>query len=167
VRSLIAATTILLLAAFPVARAEEPKKITVGEAIALAQALRSLDGHIVVIKRNGQDDTVVSPWEFASGSLRLRIASDMAIADRIANAAEQGRQAMVKEILQKAGVSELKPGAAETEDFLKQYQEVMDQPATGAQDFARIKASELKLDKNEIPVTVLNALAPILDRDVP
>jgi hypothetical protein len=160
-----AIATVLLLNTTAFAAADDAKKITVGEVIALSQALRNLDGHLIVIKRNGQDETVMVPWEFGSGSLRMKIAGDIAIADRIVNAAEQSRVGMMKEAMHKAGVAELKPGAPETDAFLKQYQETMEQPAAGAKDLQRIKASELKLDKNEIAVTVLAALKPILDAD--
>jgi hypothetical protein len=54
----------------------------------------------------------------------------------------------------------------ESADYQKQYLDLMAQPASGTQDLGRIKTSELKLDRNEIPVTVLAALAPILDQDV-
>jgi len=155
-----------IAACWPSVSYSDPAGITVRDALGLAQGLRNLDGHLVVIKRGGQDETVMIPWEFGSGSLRLRIANDIAILDRITTAAEQVRQALVKEALHNAGATELKPGAPETAEFLKQYEEALDQPASGAQDLARIKASELKLDRNEIPVTVLTALKPILDMDV-
>jgi hypothetical protein len=157
------------LAVAPLAHAGDvkPTSITVREVLSLAQGLRNLDGHIIVIKRNGQDDTVMIPWEFGSGSLRLRIANDIAITDAVVSKAEQARQSIFKEALAKAGgVPELKPNTPEYAAFLKQYEDLLDQQAPGGLDLAHIKASELKLDKNEIPVTVLTALKPILDIDV-
>ena len=158
--ALIAA--LLTLPAAPL-RAEPPAKITVRQAISLAQALRNLDGHMTVIKQNGADQTIMIPWEFGSGSLRLRIANDLSIAAAVEASFETARKAVIKEI---GGAATPNPGTPEYEALLKQMNDVLDQPAGGAQDLARIKASELKLDKNEIPITVLTALEPILDNDV-
>jgi hypothetical protein len=147
-------------------------KITLAQAQPLSVALRNLDGHLIVIKQNGQDATIMTPWEFGSGSFRLRIANDITILDAALKTAEDTRIAIVKELLKKASdrtgatVTEIKPDMPENAEFQKQFADLMVQPAAGTQDLGRIKVSELKLDKNEIPVTVLSALAPILDQDV-
>jgi hypothetical protein len=142
-----------------------PPVLTVAQAIPLSTALRNLDGHMVVIKQNGADNIVMIPWDFGSGSLRLRIANNLTILAAVEKSAEEGRQAIVREILKKAGGTEIKPGTPEREDFDRQYLELMGQPAPGGKDLARIKASELKLDRNDIPVTALSAMAPLLDID--
>ena len=161
--ALIAAA--IALAASPV-RSAEPARITVREALALAQALRNLDGHMTVIKQNGsQDQTVMIPWEFGSGSLRLRIANDLTIVAAVEASLEKARQSIVKEILKNHDATEIKPGTPEYDQFMKQYAEILEQPAAGAIDLGRIKASELRLDKNEIGVTILQALKPIMDAD--
>jgi hypothetical protein len=147
-------------------------KISLALAQPLATALRNLDGHIIVIKQNGQDATIMTPWEFGSGSLRLRIANNIIIVDAALKTAEDTRIAIVKELLKKASdrtgapVTDIKPDMPESAEFQKQFADLMAQPAAGTQDLGRIKTSELRLDKNEIPVTVLSALAPILDQDV-
>jgi len=147
-------------------------KIALTLAQPLSVALRNLDGHMIVIKQNGQDATVMTPWEFGSGSLRLRIANNITILDAALKTAEDTRLAIIKELLKKASdrtgspVTEIKPDMPESAEFQKQFADLMAQPAAGTQDIARIKTSELKLDKNEIPVTVLSALGPILDQDV-
>jgi hypothetical protein len=154
------------LAAGP-ARSDEAKKVTLGDALTLAPALRNLDGHATVIKQNGQDATVVIPWEFGSGSLRLRISIDLNITKEAERIVEDSRAAIVKEILKdKPAGSSIAAGTPELDEFQRQIKEVLAQPLPGGQDLARIKASELKLDRNEIPVTVLSALAPVLDMDV-
>jgi len=147
------------------ARTASERAVTVRDAMSLAIALRNLDGHLAIIKQNGQDATVMVPWEFGSGSLRLRIASDLAIASLSEKAAEDTRLAIVKEILKKSGGNEVKPGTPDYEELVRQYEQATALPAPGARDLAKIKASELKLDKNEIPVTVLQALWPILEQD--
>lgn len=163
---------ILFLAGLGPAIAGETGKITVQEAQQLSTALRNLDGHMVVVKQNGTDNVIMQPWEFGSGSLRLRIANDIAIVDHSMKLIEEARVGLVKEGLKKVkartgeDATDMKPGTPEYDEFQKQYADLIAQPAPGTQDLARIKASELKLDKNEIPGTVLTSLGPILDNDV-
>jgi hypothetical protein len=163
---------VLILVPIP-AKAENPGKITIAQAAAMATALRNMDGHIIVVKQGGIDNMVMIPWDFGSASLRLRIASDIAILDGVARSVETSRQAIIKELLAKANertpdksVTEIKPGMPEYEEFQRQYADLNGSPAPGTQDLARIKASELHMDRNDIPVTVLSALGPILDDDV-
>lgn len=159
------------LLAFTLAHAGDGK-ITAQETQQLATALRNLDGHMIVVKQNGSDGTLMIPWEFGSASLRLRIASDLAIVDHSLKLIDDSRQAIVKELLRKReqrtgekDVANIKGTDPEYAEFEKQFAELMASPAPGTQDLSRIKASELRLDKNEIPVTVLAALKPILDVD--
>lgn len=153
---------IALTGAIP-AMAAEPLKVS--QAVALVVALRNLDGHLVIVKQSGADNTVMIPWEFGSGALRLRVASNIAILDLVQKTTEDARQAIIAEVTKRSGQAELKPGTPEFDDFQRQFGQMMDGPAAGTERIARIKASELKLDKNEIPVTVLAALGPILDDD--
>jgi hypothetical protein len=159
----------------PIARAEPPATLpaaareasqrpalTVRDALSLAAALRNLDGRAVVIRQNGQDGTVMVPWEFGSGSLRIRIANDLAALAPVERAAEASRQAIAQEVFRDTPAD--KPDPARVEEFQRQYSQVLDTPAAGLGDLARISVSELKLDKNEIAVTVLQALKPILDQ---
>lgn len=159
----------LLISAFAIATisaaAAESPKITVRDALSLAVALRNLDGHMIVIKQGQTENTVMVPWDFASAALRLRTANDLSIVSNVERIAEQARQGLIRSILQKSGEKEIKPGTPEYDDFQKQYNELLDQPAPGTQDLSRIKASELRLEKNEIPVTVLVGLKPILEMD--
>ena len=147
-------------------------KITLAQAQQLSQALRNLDGHLVVIKQNGQDATIMTPWEFGSGSFRLRIANNLTILDAALKTADDTRIAIVKETLKHisdrtgTAATEIKPDVPENAEFQRQYADLMAQPANGTQDLGRIKVSELKLDRNEIAPTVLAALAPILDNDI-
>lgn len=142
-------------------------KITVREALVLAAALRLLDGHTVIVKQpGGTETTVLVPWEFGSGLFRLRVANDLAIVSAVEQAMDRARLSMIRETMQRTGKDELKPGTPEYDAFQKQYSEALDAPAPGAADLAHIKASELRLDKNEIPPTVIAGLKPILDMDV-
>lgn len=164
--------TILFLAGLSPVIGAEGGKITVQQVQALSPALRNLDGRMIVIKQNGSDNVIMQPWEFGSGSLRLRIANNISIVDHSLKLIEEARIAIVKEGLAKRkartgdDAAEIKPGTIEFEETQKQITEFLTQPAPGTQDLGRIKASELRLDKNEIPVTVLSALKPIMDEDV-
>jgi uncharacterized protein YdbL (DUF1318 family) len=152
--------------------AEKSQGITVDQAVQLATALRNFDGHLVVIKQNGAENTVMIPWEFGDGRLRLRVSNNLAILDAAIKSINAAQIAIFKEATQKAsertGKTEvdLPVGTPERIDYDRQNDELLKQPAPGTQDLSRIKASELKLDKNEIPVTVLTALKPILEDDV-
>lgn len=174
-----AVLTVVLLAipalAEPASKPSPPpaKQITVAEALSLLAGLRNLDGHVVVVKQNGQDVTVIQPWDFGSGVLRLHIAWDLDILSKVETAANKSHDTIIREILDKmpAGKDGARPtsipqGTQQFDDLQKQWQAVLDQPAEGAEHLLKIKASELKLDKNEIPVTALAALTPILVDDV-
>ena len=182
VATIITAAVFLALAALPSWASEKPKeppsaadagKVTVQQAINLQTALRNLDGHLVITKQNGQEGTVMVPWEFSNGRVRKRIADDLSIVDAAVKVAETARQAIFKEVVAtfkvapdpKSGVQELKAGTPEHVEYDKQVEELMSAPAAGTQDLAKIKVSELKLDKNEIGGTVIEALGPILVDD--
>jgi len=147
--------------------AQANPKLTVAQALSLLAALQNLDGHQTVVKNNGQDTILMQPWDFGSGLLRLKISNDISIVAAVQKAQDDARQAIIKEILKdKPPGAKIEVGTPEMAEFTQQYGEVLDGPAKGSDDLSRIKASELKLDKNEIPVTVLSALQPILDVDI-
>lgn len=154
----------LLAAASPSAGFGASPAMTVREALSLAVALRNLDGHMVIVK----DGTVMVPWEFGNAGLRMKIADDLEILARVERSADAARVGMVREFLQKlpAGSKDLN-GTPLYDEFQKQYAaQVLDAPAAGVEALERIKASDLRLDRNEIAGTVINALKPILDVDV-
>lgn len=151
---------------------EAAKPITVQEALTLRDGLKGLDGKVVIVKQNGNDVLVPTPWEFNNGKLRLRIANNTAIIERAIKAANDAQQATLKESLAKASarldkpVTELVTGMPERADYDQQYNDLLASPAAGTKDLSRIKASELNLDKNDIPPSVLSSLRPIFDVDV-
>lgn len=163
--ALIAASIASGAAAYAADEKPKPAKVTNEDALKLAVALRNLDGHAASVKNNGQDAVIMIPWDFGSASLRLRIANDLTIAAAVERSVTEARSATFKELIRKAGVKELAAGTKEREDYEKQDRALLDEAAPGSQDLARIKVSELKLDKNEIAVTVIEALRPILDDD--
>lgn len=168
----VLAVALALLFAAPALAQDKPERITVGQSLSLLAALRNLDGRVVVVKQNGADVTVVMPWDFASGSLRLKIATDITILAKVEKTADDARQAIVREIIKGMPPgpdgrrpADIKPASPEMDIFSRQFGDLLAQPADGTERLVRIKSSELKLDKNEIPVTALSAMEPILDAD--
>lgn len=171
-KTLAAAALALLLAASAALGEAARPKITVADALSLLAALRNLDGRAVVAKRDGVDTTVVVPWDFASGSLRMRIARAITALAAVERDTEEARKAVLTEIMAKMPPDKegrrptmIPGGTPEFDDFQRQIEGILRAPAAGADALPRIKVGELKLDRNEIPVTALSALSPILDDD--
>lgn len=183
----LSAIMILILAWPMPGKATDDKKINLDQAQKLLIALRNLDGHMIVVKQNGADNVVMDPWHFGSAKVRLRISNDINVLEASLKVAQTARQGIFLEAAAKATkrlcdnlpdadkppkecvngrVNELRPGMPEFDEYDRQSKELDAQGAPGTQDLARIKASELNLDRNEIPGTVLSALEPILDNDV-
>jgi hypothetical protein len=164
---------LLALAGASPGAAQAKPPVTVAQGLSLLGALRNLDGRVVVIKgANGADQTVMLPWEFASGTLRIKIAKNIATLAANEKAANDAREAIIKELLGRmpagkdgAKPTTILPGTPEFDRFTVMYGEALEQPAKGSDELLRFKPSELKLEKNEIPVTALAAMAPILDLD--
>jgi hypothetical protein len=169
----IVATLLLTLLIGPAFAQETkvPAKVSVQEAMLLQSGLKGLDGHVVIIKQNGTETGIPTSWEFSNGDLRRRIVSDLNIVESAIKIANEAQQAIFKENAAKAStrlqktVTELEVGMPERTDYDKQTAELMQGSAAGTQDLSKIKVSELKLDKNEIPSSVLAALKPILELD--
>lgn len=163
--TLLASVVVLSTLPLP-ALAQAKPKLTVAQGLSLLAGLKNLDGHVVIVKQGGVETPVLVPWEFGSGSLRLKISGNISILAVTEKAHNDARQAMIKEVLKASGKSTLEPGSEDEREAQRQYDEILAGPVQGSDDLARIKASELKLDKNEISVTALSALGPILDMDV-
>jgi hypothetical protein len=170
VLALVASFLLLIFTSFP-SVAQKSAALTVAQSLSMLQAMRVLDGRTVVVKQNGGETAVVQPWDFGSGALRLRIAKNTTALAEIEKALEDTRQAIVREILKsmppaKDGTAptEIPPGTPQWSELQKQFGDALNAPAQVT--LSRIRASELKLDRNEIPGTALSAMAPILDDDV-
>jgi hypothetical protein len=163
---------LVLLAGSLAAALAQPTKppLSVAQALSILQAMRGLDGHVVTVKQNGVDTQVVQPWDFGSGSFRLRIAKNIAALGQVEQDLETTRQGIVRELLKSVpDVDGKRPtnipdGSPQYDELQRQYREALN--AGAAVTLFRVKASELKLDRNEIPITVLSAMEPILDDDV-
>ena len=143
------------------------EKITINQALTVLGGLRALDGHQVIIKTGTppQDAVVVQPWEFGSGVLRLKIANDISILSAVEAKQDAIRKSIILEISKdKPKDYTIQAGTPEMDEFMRQYNDLLAQPADGTQDLAHIGAAELKLDRNEIPPGTLVALKPNLDQ---
>lgn len=157
-----------------IASAGEASKppLTNARALNLLVALRGLEGHIVIIKQAGAETQVQQPWDFGNALLRLRIKRSIQALEPIEKAIKDTREAMITEALAKMAQKNgqkpttIEPGTPEFAAFLKQIEEMLEKPVDGVVDLSRIRASELKLDRNEIGASVLTGLDPILDDDV-
>jgi hypothetical protein len=138
------------------AHAEEPK-LTILDCQTLQAGLTSLDGH-QELTRGGE--SVSLAYQFGSAALRLTIQQNLAALAVPLGAFDKARQAIFKEIAGDA--PEIKPNTPEATKYTAQVQAAQQRPCDV--DLQRIKATDLKLDKNEIPGSVLAALDKILDR---
>ena len=136
--------------------APEPK-LTNLDCQAILAGLNGLDGHTEITK----DGSAVNvTYKFESARLRLIIQQDLAALTTVQQDFTKGMQAVFREI---AGDSPLlKEGTSELARYNEQLLKAQQLPCNVK--LTRIKAEDLKLDKNEIPGSVLGNLDKILDR---
>lgn len=160
----IAIAVATLLSVSP-AFAQARPPVSVSQGLVLVGALRALDGRHATVK--GSETAVMVPYEFGSPTLRLRIAKNIALLAQTERAAEEARLAILRDVMgwTSDGVvgNMPTPGTPQHDEFLRRFQAMLDGPVKESEQLARLSASELRLDKNEIPVTVLSMLIPILD----
>lgn len=137
--------------------------LTVRQSLQALQGLKGLDGRQVVVKMNGQDTAIMKHWDFGSGALRLAIANDLSILTQVEQTTEKARISLIKSIA-KDGSLTIEPNTREYAEFLRQWEQILDQPAPSTGAITKINVKELKLDVNEIPGTTLSALIPILQQ---
>ena len=151
----------LLLASVAFAAPADPvKKLTVQQEINLEQALAALDGHTVVAKVNGQDAVVTVSYDF-SGAVRWKILDDIGLLEPKLEAWQKANKAIIDRISGGKGFIAQTDGAGQAAYALAVNDAMthVDETSPKLETFAR---SDLDLDRNPIPGTVLNALAPIL-----
>lgn len=149
----------VILTAAALAQPQPKTGLTIRQALGIIAATQSLDGHMVLAKQDGRDVAIMQPWEFGSGALRLRIMRNLsALKPNVAAAADIRAKFA-------ASAAGLKPESPEYADLAAAAERALDAPALGAEQVRRLKVSELRLDRNEIPISVLAALEPILDDD--
>jgi hypothetical protein len=137
----------------------EPIKLKVVDVISLNQALSLLDGaQKVVPQGDAPAKIVIVPYDF-SGKTRWAIAQNLIALQPHAKAADDARNALVKQIGGEAGGIKA-DDAAKIAKFTVAYNELLIQPVTV--ELTKIPLADLKLDINALPPSVLAILSPII-----
>lgn len=140
--------------------APPPSTLTVNDCLVILQGLNGLDLHQVVVNQGKPNEQVAMiPFEFGSARLRLTIGHNLAELGAVQRDAQAAQQKIQAEI-GKGG--EIKPGTPANLELDRQVRDLLTQPCRASID--HIQGADLKLDKNEIPGSVLGALDKILDR---
>lgn len=134
--------------------------LTVNECLTILSGLNALDGRQVVVSAGKPDEKVINlSYDFGNAKLRMDIAHDMAVLGAIQRDSQTAQQGIFLEVGKGA---DIKPGTPEYANYDKQLKDLVDRPCHAA--LARIKAADLKLDRNDIPGSVLAAIDKILDK---
>lgn len=166
--TLLLAIALLIMVMVSVSHAAEAKvqqadplhpepKLTILDCQTIFDGLSGLDGHTELSKDN---TPVVLAYKFENSRLRLNIQQNMAVLSAARQEFNKGMQGVFREIV--GDGFEIKPGTAEMARYNKQKNDAEQLPCKA--NLIPISATDLKLDKNEIPGSVLAALDKILDR---
>lgn len=144
------------------AAAISPEKTTVLDCLLILGGLNEIDGkrQVVVGAGTPTEKIVEVPYEFASGKLRLDLARNIAILSAVQRGVDAARQKVFYEIAR--GDPEIKPNTEKAVEYDKKLRQIGEQPCPIG-ELVRIRASDLKLDKNEIKSGALAAIEKILD----
>ncbi len=121
----------------------------------LRQALTALDGHPVpVVTESGKTQFYTKPYAF-TGSIRFRIGRMLKTVSDLADIVDKARQAIVKQYAVNERVPPEKAEAytGEIESLFAVENEV---------PLDKLAEADLKLDENELPVSVISALSYIM-----
>lgn len=145
------------------AEAINPDRTTVLDCLLILGGLNEIDGkrQIVVNAGTANEKVIEAPYEFASGKLRLDLARNISILGAVQRRVEEARQKLFAEVAK--GDVEIKPGTEKGAEYDRKVRQISEQPCP-ITELVRIKAADLKLDKNEIRSGALAAIEKILDR---
>lgn len=135
----------------------EPAKLTIGQCLTILSGLNALDGKQEMTK---DGTAITTAYQFGSAKLRLAIQQNVARLNDLQQGLQKVQQEMFREVAGDA--TEIKPNTPEFIRYQKMVLDAQQQPCNI--ELQRISAADLKLDKNEIPGSVLGALDKILDR---
>lgn len=152
-----------------------PAKTTLLDCLTILSGLNEIDGkrQIVVLAGKPNEQVIETVYEFSNGRLRQDIARNISLLGIVQRDQQQAAQKVLMEV--SGGKGELRPppdtaSAGEKSDYLRktleydrQMKELTSRPCP-IDGLTRIKASELKLDKNEIRSVALSAIEKILDK---
>jgi hypothetical protein len=164
---------LVIIGPFAAKAAGSDHKLTVGEAINAMNALNSLDVHSTGVVDKGGNQ-VMAPNNFIfSGPTHLTMARDIAQGTVALKAYQEAVNALRTRMASGVPRDKLTPDGVPADkdaEFKKQVQETFDAPTDVA--MIRLKQSDLCLDaappacpeKNNIPVSILTMLLPIIDQ---
>jgi hypothetical protein len=132
-------------------------KLTVGQAWQIINALHALDGHQEIIHDGDRQSVVTVPYKFGPG-FRWALATDWTALQPIAEAYQKAARAEAGELSPGGAI---KDGSPEAKKFAEA--DAMLQAKEQTVSIVRLKLNEFALDKNDIPISALSALSPIID----
>lgn len=144
-----------------VSSAMNPDKLTINDCLIVLNGLNALDGHSVIINAGKPNETVITQsYEFGNGSLRGDIAENIALLTAIQKTSQEAQQKIFNDVAK--GETEIKPGTPKAIEYDRQLKELIGRPCLAP--IKKIKFGDLKLDKNEIPSSVLATLDKIREK---
>jgi hypothetical protein len=132
-------------------------KLTVGQAWQIINALHALDGHQEIVHDGDRQSVVTVPYKFGPG-FRWALATDWTALQPIAEAYQKAARAEAGELSPGGAIKDGTPEAkkfAEADAILQAKEQTV--------NIVRLKLSEFALEKNDIPISALSALSPIID----
>lgn len=123
-------------------------------------ALSVLDGTPTIVKgENGTEKTVTVPYQF-SGKVRWGISKNLNVLKRISEDFSKTRDSLISDV--SGGIGRIEP---ENEAAIKLFNEKIAEVFTTEEDtkgLLSLPFEGLNLDVNQIPVSILAALEPII-----
>ena len=123
-------------------------------------ALSLLDGTPTIVKgENGADKTVIIPYQF-SGKVRWGLSKNLNILKRISEDFTKARDAIIQDV--SGGTGRIEP---DNEAAIKTLNEKIAEVFATEEDtkgLLTLSLEGLNLDTNQIPVSILSALEPII-----
>lgn len=146
-----------VVAAEPAKETKAESKLTIADCQTILAGLKGLDGRQEITK---DGSAVTTPYQFGNAKLRLALQQNIARLNDLQQDFVKVQQDLFREVAGDA--SEIKPNTAEMVRYQKLILDALQAPCNI--ELQRIKAEDLKLDKNEIQGSVLSALDKILDK---
>lgn len=135
--------------------------LSVKEIIALQNALSSLDGEQkVVATENGGSKTVLIPYQFG-GKTRWAIVKNMGILKKHVENFSKARDALINEI--SAGTGVIKETDEQSIEKLNRGLSEILEAQQSVNNLSVLSEDSLNLDVNQIPVTTLTVLTPLIE----
>lgn len=136
----------------------EPEGLSITDCLTILNGLNAMDMHQVIINAGKANEAVANmPYEFNNGALRGDIADNIAVLSNIQRVQQEAQQKIFYDVAK--GDLEIKPGTEKAVEYDRQLRELTGRPCMA--QLKKIKTSDLKLDKNEIPSSILAAISKI------